>query len=89
MSYPPNIFQKGWVCKGESGDIIHVDFRAKEAEIKELGRTTRYKEVEALNGDHSAFRVSFLDEDIIYLFEATTQAMFLVGGYEVYQCKGR
>ncbi|NKX41004.1 peptidoglycan-binding protein [Rhodobacteraceae bacterium R_SAG2] len=83
------IFQKGWVCEGESGDTIHVDFRAKEAEIKELGRTTKYKEVEALNDDNSAFRISFLDEDDVYLFEATAEAMFLVGGYEVYQCKAR
>ncbi|UWR35319.1 peptidoglycan-binding protein (plasmid) [Sulfitobacter sp. W027] len=83
---PTAIFQKGWVCKSESGDIIHVDFRAEEAEIKELGLTTKYNEVEALNDDDSAFRVSFLDEDVIYLFEATTEAMFLVGGYGVYEC---
>lgn len=83
------IFQKGWICKGDSGDTIHVDFRSEEAEIKELGRTTKYKEVEALNDDISAFRVSFLDDDIIYLFEANTEAMFLVGGYEVYQCKAQ
>ncbi len=81
------IFQKEWVCESESGDTIHVDFRAKEAEIKQLGRTTKYKEVEVLNDDDSAFRVSFLDEDVIYLFEATAEAMFLVGGYEVYQCE--
>ena len=83
------IFQKKSVCESESGDTIHVDFRAKEAEIKQLGRTTKYKEIEVLNDNDSAFRVSFFDEDVIYLFEATAEAMFLVGGYEVYQCKAR
>lgn len=83
-----SIFQRGWVCVSDSSETIHVDFRAEEAEIKELGRKTRYKEIEALNDDSSAFRVSFLDEDVIYLFEATTESMFLVGGYEIYQCEG-
>ena len=31
------IFRRRWVCESDNGGTIHVDFRAEETEIKELG----------------------------------------------------